>query len=616
MNTPVVFFTLGTCREFQPILMDALEYYIDGAGYVQVPEDFNDAYVKSEIGRVWQEFLNSASKADILRANFFIKADETAFALPNLIVSAEKYFTALYPAGILIDVYCLPDDANLLENAECRKDVFNMLREIQGEGLCVYLLSNLTSVNIFVPNEYTAQTAALLTLFKNFSPTLHVTEADASRYNEFFFLENCATRNGCFLTAGSVILSVPQNALKSLIMAEILSYGERDLDKTEPKPLKPPNFPPKIPEKTMDYLYNIAIPDYSQSDKLTRNQWISRLFGQRLEQIINDYDREFCAATEEGIFPDGLNFYELLRHTSEGGFFDKMISDEIDHTTDEMNLAEEKCNIWLGKMPIFAKHSPESATRRLSPLKNQDLFPYIIASGYIKRRFEIQNISEKISVLEQRKRLIAKFNKKLKRHLTEVKTVTNDCYEKSAELDEVFAAFTERKNQNASDFFRKKFAEYAVANKSEIKDLSEEMTNSLRNGEFLEYKKRLDDFIEKNILPEEHFTQPIMEILQELSGGEALSAALGEWVYRCIHLGIRLKTGYTKLHTEANLFMPKSNAAFEVKKSYETRGLGRMNLFAKENTNRVAVMYHAGAFGLDELYYSAPHESEEVLENE
>jgi len=107
------------------------------------------------------------------------------------------------------------------------------------------------------------------------------------------------------------------------------------------------------------------------------------------------------------------------------------------------------------------------------------------------------------------------------------------------------------------------------------------------------------------VLKSKYFNQSLMETFDDMvskSGRGDISSALGEWVYKNRHWNVRLKIGYTSLYTETNLYMPAEIAA-KVKKSYEERGMGRMNLFAEEDTKQVAVLYHSGAFNIDDLYY-------------
>ncbi|MCL1844867.1 MAG: hypothetical protein FWF77_03080 [Defluviitaleaceae bacterium] len=586
-NAPVIFFSLGKCQKFHPVLKESLDFFgVKDAGHIEVPQDFSDVMLKREIERVWRDFLQTGIRADVLRANFFIYVDETALALPKLIVAAEKYFAALYPAGVLTDVYCLTDDANLLENADFRRDVFYMLDEIQGDNVQVYLLSNLSSKNAFLPEETAAQTAALLTLFKNYSSNLRAGAADASRYNERVFLENCHSRNGKFLTAGSVILSVPLEAIGALISAEILMY-RRDFS-DEPEDLPAPNFPAKRPAKSMDYLYGVAIPDANYADPLTRGQWVSRLFGERLERIASEHDETEYDGEE--IFPT-INFHSLLRATSESGIFYKSASEAAEAALAELKKTCDRHESWLNARPDMKTESP---SRRLSPMKSQNLFPYALASEFLKKKMELQFIDEKIKIFEKRVRLIAKFHKKLLRSEEEINKAVAAYNEKFSHIETIF-------HQGAADYFRKKFAAYVAENKPEIEKLSGEMSDALRSGEFLDFKKRLDAFVEKNVLTAPQFALPVEDVLREM--GEIPATTVADWAASCRHMSVRLKTGSAQLYTETNLYVPEAATGLEVKKICEARGLGRLNLFTDENAACVAVLYHAGAFDASEMYY-------------
>ncbi|MCL1863812.1 MAG: hypothetical protein FWF78_09630 [Defluviitaleaceae bacterium] len=587
LNNPVVLLGLGSCHEFLPFLSDAISDYMSGVGFIKVPQDFDEDFIKKEVKRIWQEFLG-VYKADILRANFLINADDTALNLPDLIVAAEKFFSPLYPAGILGDVYCLFDDSNLTD--ETRKSAIAMLDEIKGEGLNIYLLSNLTSTASFIQKETIAQTMAMLTLFKNSSQSLNVAEADASRYSEMFFLKNCAARNGDFLTAGSVKLNIPQDALKSLLMAEILKYDIQN----QPPQLKTPEFPPKHPTKTMEYLYGIAIPDANYADPLTRGQWIKRCFGLKLDSLDNDWDE--ADFKEENIAPQATSIYDLLRCTSEGGFFEKTARENTENAIAVLHSEEEKCKNWLAKPP----ERDEYITRRLSPLKSQELLPYNIAHEYLRKQNDIKHIKDKIKIMERQRRKISVYHKKLCRYESEINKTISEQEKKAEEINKMFEGFC----NNALSYFQEKFISYATSHKTQIEDLHREMMEYFDKNDFSGFKKRLMDFIEKNIITSQEFSRPIMEILQELIGDEPPAEALSEWVAQNNHLGIRLKTGYAKLHTEANLYVPSAQA-FETKKCYEQRGQGRMNLFSIENASEshVSALYHAGAFNLDELYW-------------
>jgi len=616
-SNPVVCITLGSCENFYGMLETAINDYVKGIGFFHVPSGFADDLIKTQVKHCWQDFLkNKLARTDIIRVNIFIYADESAFELPALLETAEKYFSSLYPAGVLVDIYCLSDDANLLSADDCKKNVMQMLDEIQSDSIRVYLLSNLTSKNTFATWETAAQTAALLTLFKDCVPNLYVTEADASRYSEMLFLQNCASRSGKFLTAGSLILTVPRDSLKSLIMTEILNYGENfdENEKKNPASLKEPDFLPRRAVKSLDYLCGLAIPDVSRKDRLTRRQWISRLFAKRLDKIIEDYEPpKPLEYSDDSIF--GANFYELLQYTEDGGRLDYAAMEAVEAAKADLRASEEKCKLWLEEMPIFTKGSPEAAMRRLSPIHVQDMFPYVLAQEYLRLQYEIQYMRDKTEIYQRRHLWLKMLHQTLCEYRREVFKTINENAENITHLNEALHPFTENRRENAADYFSKKFREYAEIHKSDLRELSDKMTTALRTGKFSGYISRVNSYIEKNVLPAPQFNQPIVEILSGLAGGglagssitddditDGIAPALSEWVSRRQHLNIRLKTGYAGLYTEANLYMPAESAAADVKKHYDGRGLGRMNLFAEKAVNRVAVLYHAGAFGLEDLY--------------
>jgi len=185
--------------------------------------------------------------------------------------------------------------------------------------------------------------------------------------------------------------------------------------------------------------------------------------------------------------------------------------------------------------------------------------------------------------------------------------VVNDAIYKYAKksqiIDDAFAPFS----PCASDYFRNLFNSFAHVNKDELVELSSGMTSSLLQGEFDVFIEKLDSYIDNNILSSDWFNRPIMDTMHDLvstNGWGDISTALGDWVFNHRHWNVRLKTGYSSLHTEINIYMPVQGAA-DVKRRYEDRGLGRMNLFADTHANRVAVLYHAGAFDLEDLYYES-----------
>jgi len=350
-------------------------------------------------------------------------------------------------------------------------------------------------------------------------------------------------------------------------------------------------LPQRKAGKGLDYLCGLAIPEANFADPLTRGQWISRLFGERLNRCVPTLQEADGGFDGDEIFP-AANFYTLFRATCEGGVYYEAARVDLDSARTEFSDAQEKFDSWLNARPDLKKESP---TRRLSPIKTQNLFPYALAAEFLKRQAELEHIREKIKIFEQRVRLVASFHKKLKRHRDEIEKAVAAYNEKFAHLETVF-------RPGAADYFRKKFAESSFAGSSkDIGELCNDMTASLRQGEFAKFKTRLNAFVEREILSEPQFALPIAEILREM--GEIPASALADWAERCQHVGVRLKSGSARLYTEMNLLVADAATGLEVKKICESRGLGRLNLFADTGASCVAALYHAGAFDADEMFY-------------
>ena len=609
-SNPVVFITLGNGAEIWDMLSNELHEYVDSVGYIQVSADFDDKWVKGEVSRVWREFLEDKQNAsDAIRLNYIMSVDDVGLWLPTLRQSMEKYFQTLYPAGVFTDVYCLLDDRDLLDHNTNRRNVMRMLQDELDDksatGLKVYLLSNLNSQNIFTPVESIPKTIALLTLFKDCQPDVYVTGADASRYNEFFFLENCETRHGRFLTASSIHLSIPQRALKSLIMAELLTFGKDDTTGPSANLFAEPPEVPVQPVKTMEYLYGLAVPEMKRDEKLTRREWVERLFGKRLERILAQVtdisDRTFKNSAEVPLEWETMPLYDLLRCTGQGGAGHVAAINSIARAEDNLRDAEEQCKLWLDETPIFSKGGEPESKRRIAPLHYQDIWPYYLASEYLDKHRDLHDLRKKAIALDIKQKNVSELHQRLEHYLNKVEMAVSSFRKEAKEINEVFEPFAAK----AIEYFQQLFKQYAEKHKHELSELSREMTKYLSREEFPAYLTRLDEYIDKNIFKSKYFAKSIMDILQDLVAKNRrgdIPTAIGEWVYKSRHWNIRLKIGYTSLYTETNLYMPSLGAA-AVKKHYEERGMGRMNLYADNNADSVAVLYHSGAFNLDDLYY-------------
>lgn len=613
LSNPVIFISLGQGAAIWQHLSPALNEYTKGIAYVEAPASFDDLSIKREIGRIWKQFLELGQTADIVRVNYLLTTDEAGVAFPTLRQTVEKYLSALYPAGILTDIYCILDDDMLLQNDDSRRSVMSMLKTQQAEDLNIYLLSNLTSQNMLIPIKATAHTIAMLTLFKDCAPEVYVTGADASRYNELYFLDNCyganGARHGRFLTASSLHVTIPKDGLKAILISELLTFGKDapvDFGDTLDESFFAAADIAEAPVKPLAYVQGMVIPDIKLNRQLTRGQWVAQLFGQRLD-LLMETGALPAAAPAASHVPDfavyDVNFYDLLRHTNEDGIYGTYAAAALADAKNILEAAEENMQVWLNNPPALAKGSPEAEKRRLSPLVVQDLWPYIIAHKYMEKHAAIRHQSHVVHLLQNRQQHVRSAHQELLHLQTLVQGTIDKNAKKIKALDDTFSPFSPA----ASAYFRKLFKDYAEANHQSLAALSTAMTTALVEGSFPQYLKKLDSYIHEHILPSSIFNKPIMDTLNDLvsTGGHGdISGALGEWVFNHRMWDIRLKTGYAGLHTEINLFMPAQGAA-DVKRRYEERGLGRMNLFADETANHVAVLYHAGAFEPEDLFYES-----------
>ena len=632
-SNPVVFVVIGQGANIWPHLSKSLQKHASAVACVQIQniediakltEDHFDTWVKTEIGRVWKEFLHQSQhqllreqySADIVRVNYILGTDSSGLALPTIRQYIEKYLTSLYPAGVITDIYCVLDDDRILENEDSRRQVMAMLNSESVDNLRIYLLSNLTSQNLLVSDESIADTIAMLTVFKDCIPDTYVTGADASRYNELYFTDNCYAKQGQFLTASTLNMTIPQDGLKALLLAELLAFGktgEREIcaNALEESILSATSIVPK-PTRSMEYLLGLAIPELSDISSLTHGQLISHLFGTRLDQIIQSNHH---VGEEDDCLLDLVdcdsNFYDLLRRFCPSGRYSAYITNAIEKTTNDLHTLEKKIRLWKTEMPAISKSGPMAEKRRLSPLISQELWPFAIALEYMKKQSALDLLLRKVNVFQKRYASVNATYDALLEHQQKINDTIAQ-YLKTAEvLDSAFASFT----PCASDYFRKIFKVYADENPNELVNISIQMTAALLNGNFQNFLQQAEDYIQENILSSSHFNKPILDTMAELiadddsSHQDKLAEALGEWIFNHRQWNIRLKTGYTNLHTEINIYMPTQGAA-KVKHNYEARGFGRMNLFADENADRVSVLYHAGTFNLEDLYYESLYRQE------
>jgi len=593
-NNPVVFISLGVAEN----VMRHIKLVNEGIAFLHFSISATEDDTKKEIGRIWRKFLQEGNNSsDMIRINYVIETDEAALQLPIVRRLTEKHLNALYPAGVLTDIYCLIDEDRLLDKIDYRKEVIDILHEEQEAN--IYILSNLNSKNILQPKESAAKTIGLLTLFKDFTPDVYVTGADASRYNEFYFTDNCYAKGSKFLTASSIDITVPIRGLISLLAAEILSLGKdgsinngTNLDESlfNTAQISQGAVP------SLQFLYGLAVPETSTAG-LTVQELLNTLFGTRLESLATP------PVDEETPLPclieSQLNFFDALRITSEDGLYPNIVRETLETEQTRYDYLNESFSIWLDSVP----DRNNAKKRKLSPYTTQNTLAYDLAQLYLIKKSEIAESAAIISALSNKLEQIKKTHAILSTISLDLFHVVDELRSEAVILDDTFAPFT----KDASSYFSALFKTFVKENEHDILELSGKLIPALMSGNLTEHLTLVEKYIQEVILVSPDFNKPIMDILQDLITDIDITSVISNWIFDNRQWDIRLKTGYANLHTEVNIHMPPKGAA-EVKKRYEEQSLGKVNLFADTTTDSIAVLYHAGAFSLQDLYYSNLYE--------
>jgi len=629
-TNPVLFVMLGRAAETMPLLFKALEDYrmINGIAFVTVSQEPDGEWARGQVNRIQQVLSKKRySVSGVIRVNYLLFDDQ--FNLTSTRRWLERYLSFLYPNGTLTDVYWFLDDASGLDGrTESRIHIMNMLGEGQIPDSRIYLLSNLDDKNDFHPDTDIIRTIALLTLFKDYKPIEYVVAPDASRYNEYFFTENgYAPHKGVgFLTAASSSLWVPPEALKSLLVAALLNYGREDMN--EGSSVMDFPTPEVLPPVIMnpEYVYGLAIPNVDKKETeyvgLTRRRLIRRLFGDRLGRAATMYaqglpvkDSDLAKNTKNANIANttditeisyvtravgNLPFFEAVRITKEGGAWATTAEKLLKVQEEALSVAEDELKQWLSEKHDL-KSSPKRRLSMFAILASEETWPYELAAGYMERYFKIQAIETRCAQLRHELEQIGEAQRRLTRYLHVIDSTLADLGHKTQAMNDIFAEFI----PYVSDYFLGRFERFARANPEDIRSITLPLTKYLYTGDFSLYLEKLESFVEKYVLPSPEFNRPFMQKLDELARGYSdtpLPKLLSEWILRNRHWSIRLKTGYSSLHSETNVTMSTQGAA-ATKKAFESHGWGRMNLFIDEKAVRIDVLYHAGSFSLDDLYY-------------
>ena len=604
-RNPVLFIFLGRANQlllpFQEILTD---YKIDGTAFIQMDKHFNPDLIKDEINRIQQELIQRTYHSNgVIRINYILAGDK--WDLPALRLTLEKYIKMLYPSDILTDIYWLLDDASAL-NARTPERIRTMSVLDNVRKAQIYMMSNLDNNNIYTPLEDILRTIALLTLFKDCEPDSYPGAPDASRYNEFLFMENagiCRKGQHGFYTAGSRSLQIPKKELKGFWVSLLLNWVPEKTNQIDISKFIDIEIIPfsKIVDK--DYFYGLSIPKNIRSKDFNgynREKLIQILFGSRLNKALQIYSSgNIKTPSMEDLLKalESLSFYSAFDILSKNGW-QTDVKKKIAEIKRELIKAEDDLKNWLDGVPDLNNKS-----RRLSLWKKQEVWPYELARAYLDRASEINGLHALKQYLQKVLDLVNRYYDTISGYHKIVKEAQNTLEWDTEALDAAFELFV----PHVSEYFFELFSNYARGHVDELQNLTEPMLNHLKSGTFVKYVSALADFADLHLIPiADRCFADLLEYLKN-NTGKCFLSLLTDWAVNGRRFGCLLKTGYSGLYTEASMYMPKENAG-KVKAGYESRGLGRMNLFTNEDTTHIDIIYQAGIFSFDDLYYKDLYE--------
>lgn len=607
MSNPVLYILLGRAIPMFESFTDILEEYgLDGAAFIKIYEQPHYEWIKDEINRIQQEFIRRSYDSNgVIRINYVISSDN--WDIHSLRETVEKYVSMLYPLEVYADIYWFLDDASALDGrTPSRIKTMKTLTSKKLTKAQVYLFSNLDNNNVFTQEEDQFRTLALLSVFKDYKPSHYPVSPEASRYNEFMFLENAINHGQSkgFLSAGCRSLQIPQKELKGFLVNILLDLGSNQ-SWPEPSDFNIMHFIrgeyvlfSKIVDR--EYIYGLAIPEIRSADfkGISRKVIISRLFGKRLDNILDIYIGDSIRLPDMESLNhalEDLHFYQALYLLGDEGKWRRSVRKVSEETRQALQTATSELESWLD-----SEHNvKDKARRRLSPWVRPENWPYQLAEGYIERLFRINALKALNKHLQQTMSAIDAYYNVLLGYQETVKKAQSTLNWDTTALNAAFDHFVPR----ISDYFFMLFKDYESSRVKALKAVTDPMLGHLKEGTFAQYISYLAEFVDDKLLPALNLNfAGLLRYLENECKGH-LPALLSEWAVRGRRFGVQLRTGYVSLYSEANLFMPTGAEISKIKSRYESHGLGRINLFVDEHAGRIDVLYQAGIFGVDDLYY-------------
>jgi len=594
--------SLECVREIQSKRVD-----VKGVGYLAISGEYEKDSLFTDIRDVQSRFLTTVYvTSGEIKVVYVINADSPQTAqLEEIKRDVDGYLAYLYPGGILTDIFLMLDDVHDLSAATHRGEIVDMLTEMRSDTCMLYMLSNLNSHKLYEPNARMNMLhgIALLGILKDYI-SLQASEQIYKWYNERYFQEDCYRTGGHFMTIGYLSIGRPLQLIKKLMLIELLTCRERQSMQECAFTWEAQKISGDGRLWLRENIYGLCMDAQTNLDGIgnyTNKRALEVLFGDRLEHFFEANFQTSHASSGEVRVRKFLRdcareptrgFYYIHAITAQDGALRAYLANLLAKAEAQLSSLESRADNWQNERCQPPKQRWRNANRVPDHV-------YELAAQYLEPRFErlqpeleIKRLTEALEYVDTCHR---EFERKHKQ-LAEFVMLRKEEADHIREDDEVFID-----SSSLNAYYIAKLREL-VESDPKFDSIYSRLWRSLENEALDLYAAELESYIENTVMHRDDFDRGIVDDLTGawgVSGGEVYES-IWRYIAGSRHFNILLKGGCKNLHSEINVFI---DASSQLARWSGTRD--KVNFFYEENSNSIDVLYHAGAFSSEDLYYEA-----------
>lgn len=613
-NNPLLYIFVGMIDDSLDFVRETQSKRVDvkGVGYLSIPGAYEKDRLLAEIRNIQSRFLTTVYVASgEIKIVYVVNADSPhTVELTEIMRDTDGYLAYLYPGGILTDIILMLDDVHNLSAATNRGEIIDRIAGMRSDTCMLYMISNLNSHKLYESDAHRNMLygIALLGLMKDYV-SLQSTEQLYRWYNERYFKEDCYRAGGHFMTFGYLSISRPLKLIKKLMLIELLICREKQSIEECEFIWEAQKISDVIKFWRKENIYGLCMDAAVNLDGLgnyTNKKALEILFGDRLEHFfhsnfqavqttsgdvkVRKFLRDCARKPTQG-------FYYIHAVTAPDGALRAYLTNLLDHAKNKLESIDSQAEKWQNE----SCNTPKQ--RWLSSNRVPD-YIYELALQFLEPRFErlqpeaeIKRLTEAIEYVDACHREFARKH----RQLAELVSHYKEEAEHLLKSDEVFIDCS-----SLDSYYIAKLRE-VVENDPEFDAIYSRLWRSIDNKTLDLYIAELESYIENTIMRRNDFDRGIVDDLTGAwgVGGGKVYESIWRHIIGSRYFNIMLKSGCKNLHSEINVFMDTA--------SQLARWAGvkeKINFFYEENSNRIDVLYHGGAFSSSDLYYDALYRGE------